>query len=128
MAPPGPTGMGEPIASPWGHGNPQHPSETRRSTLLGDLAPPPHCTGTPHPPGLHPCYATHAVLCHPCHAAPPAGRTRALLCSLTLPQANSFQTLLRQQAQLEVLARRVTLLEAIIWPGNRAAFPPPLPA
>ncbi|KAL2298631.1 hypothetical protein Nmel_015636, partial [Mimus melanotis] len=32
--------------------------------------------------------------------------------------ASSFQTLLRQQARLEVLARRVTLLEAIIWPGN----------
>ncbi|XP_041878780.1 EMI domain-containing protein 1 [Corvus kubaryi] len=30
--------------------------------------------------------------------------------------ASSFQTLLRQQARLEVLARRVTLLEAIIWP------------
>ncbi|KAJ7424838.1 EMI domain containing 1 [Willisornis vidua] len=32
------------------------------------------------------------------------------------PDASSFQTLLRQQARLEVLARRVTLLEAIIWP------------
>ncbi|RLV62862.1 hypothetical protein DV515_00018868 [Chloebia gouldiae] len=31
-------------------------------------------------------------------------------------QASSFQTLLQQQARLEVLARRVTLLEAIIWP------------
>lgn len=30
--------------------------------------------------------------------------------------ASSFQALLRQQARLEVLARRVTLLEAIIWP------------
>ncbi|KAM9178530.1 EMI domain-containing protein 1 isoform 3-T3 [Mergus octosetaceus] len=30
--------------------------------------------------------------------------------------ARSFQSLLRQQARLEVLARRVTLLEAIIWP------------
>ncbi|XP_019349211.1 EMI domain-containing protein 1 isoform X6 [Alligator mississippiensis] len=31
--------------------------------------------------------------------------------------AISLQTFLQQQAQLELLARRVTLLEAIIWPG-----------
>ncbi|XP_019362251.1 PREDICTED: EMI domain-containing protein 1-like [Gavialis gangeticus] len=30
--------------------------------------------------------------------------------------AISLQTFLQQQAQLELLARRVTLLEAIIWP------------
>lgn len=30
--------------------------------------------------------------------------------------APSLQSFLQQQAQLELLARRVTLLEAIIWP------------
>lgn len=33
-------------------------------------------------------------------------------------QAPSLQSCLQQQAQLELLARRVSLLEAIIWPGN----------
>lgn len=36
-------------------------------------------------------------------------------------QAPSLQSFLQQQAQLELLARRVTLLEAIIWPGNGRA-------
>lgn len=119
-----------PVPIPQGWGSPWHPSET----LLGDLAPP---SRAPAPLSRWGC--TPAMLCHPCHAVSPphvptpcpravpaAGPTRsALLCSLPLPQASSFQTLLRQQARLEVLARRVTLLEAIIWPGNRT---PPHPA
>lgn len=96
---------------PWGQESPSHPPGTTGApcTHLGDLAPP---TLAPHPrPG--------------CARAVPWGN-HALLCSLTLHQASSFQALLRQQARLEVLARRVTLLEAIIWPGNRiAACSPP---
>lgn len=113
-----------------GWGSPRHPSETRR-TLPGDLAPPPRALAPPSRWGRAPPLPP-AVLCHPCRALSPprvptpCPRARrganalccALLCSLPLPQASSFQTLLRQQARLEVLARRVTLLEAIIWPGN----------
>jgi hypothetical protein len=36
-------------------------------------------------------------------------------------QPPSLQSFLQQQAQLELLARRVSLLEAIIWPGNGRA-------
>lgn len=88
---------------------------------------PPSRQGCAHATPPTPCYATRATRAVPPVPSPRRRRTRALLCSLTLPQASSFQTLLRQQARLEVLARRVTLLEAIIWPGNRAAFPPPPP-
>lgn len=100
-----------PSPDPRGQESPLHPPGTTGAprTLLGDLAPP---TLAPHPrPG--------------CARAVPWGN-HALLCSLTLHQASSFQALLRQQARLEVLARRVTLLEAIIWPGNRttACSPP----
>lgn len=112
---------------PQGWGSPRHPSETRR-TLPGDLAPPPRALAPPSRWGCTPAVAL-AMLCHPCRAVSPArvpspcprganALCCALLCSLPLPQASSFQTLLRQQARLEVLARRVTLLEAIIWPGN----------
>lgn len=131
---PGPTGMGEhppgAMGTSWEswHPLPIAPAPPRRGCTR-TMQPIPCYAACPVPPVL--CHAVSPMPCHPCpvtRAVPAAGPTRALLCSLTLPQASSFQTLLRQQARLEVLARRVTLLEAIIWPGNRTTVPPPLPA
>ena len=71
-------------------------------------------------PGTRAGVRVHVHLGHQGHPGPACPRrsdSHRLLFSIS-HQAPSLQSFLQQQAQLELLARRVTLLEAIIWPGN----------